>query len=216
MGNKFFFPFIILFGISYAVIAQDTLKTSTITHRTDSTVNKAPAIIQQTDSATSAHAIDTIDVRKHSPSIAGLASAILPGAGQFYNKKYWKIPVLYAGIAVDVYFIVSNYKSYQQFRQAYIANVSGDTNTTNPYAFAYSSADLLSIQQYYQKYYNLSIIIGGVIYALNILDAVVDAHLFYFDVTEKLSMQITPTVNPFRIGSMANAGGTGISLKLNF
>jgi hypothetical protein len=219
MRLKFFCTLLILSGICLSVHAQDTLKPSVITHRIDSSENKAPAKVQSnsidTVSTGNSHT-DTINVKKHSPLVAGLASAILPGAGQFYNKKYWKIPVLYAGIAVDIYFIASNLKSYNQYRQAYIANINGDSSTKNPYAFVYTAPELLSIQGYYQKYYDLSIIIGAAIYAINILDAVVDAHLFYFDVTEKLSMSVTPTVNPFHLGMLGTGGGTGLVLQLHF
>lgn len=196
--------------------AQDTLKTPVIVHRIDSTENNAPAKVQSNsiDSTSTVNAhTDTIDIEKHSPLTAGLASAIFPGAGQFYNKKYWKIPILYAGAAVDIYFIVTNLQMYNQYRQAYIASIYG---TPNVYASIYSATDLLAIQGYYQKYYDLSIIIGGVIYAINILDAVVDAHLFYFDVTQKLSMSVTPTVNPFHLGTLATGGGTGLALQVHF
>jgi hypothetical protein len=217
MGLKYFFTLIILSGICLSAWAQDTLKTPVIVHRIDSNEVNAPASVHRIDSATTVKAPpDTIDIKKHSALVAGLASAILPGAGQFYNKKYWKVPVLYAGIAVDIYFIVTNLKNYNEFRNAYIANINGDSGTTNPYAFVYSASDLLSIQAYYQKYYDLSIIIGVAIYAINILDAVVDAHLFYYDINEKLSMSVTPTVNLLRLGSIASGGGTGLAIQLHF
>ncbi len=203
MRLKFFCTLIILSGICLSARAQDTLKKPAVIHRVDS----ASAITTPPD---------TINVKKHSPLTAGLASAILPGAGQFYNRKYWKIPVLYAGAALDIYFIVTNLKNYNEFRQAYLANINGDSSTTNPYAFVYSASDLLSIQGYYQKYYDLSIIIGAAIYALNILDAVVDAHLFYYDISTKLSMTVTPTVNPLHLGSLAGGGGTGLAIQLHF
>jgi hypothetical protein len=216
MGLKYFFILIILNGICLQVWAQDTLKTPVIEHKIDSNEVKAPASVHSVDSASATNSSpDTINIKKHSPLVAGLASAILPGAGQFYNKKYWKIPILYVGAAVDIYFIVTNLKNYNEFRQAYIANINGDSGTTNPYAFIYSASDLLSIQAYYQKYYDLSIIIGGVIYAINILDAIVDAHLFYYDISDKLSMSVTPTVNPLHLGSLGG-GGTGLAIQLHF
>lgn len=202
MGVKSAFPILLFFMICSSAYAQDTLKPPTVVHKIDS--------------AKVTNTTDTVNVKKHSPLKAGLASAILPGAGQFYNRKYWKIPILYAGIAVDVYFIISNRQYYNEFRNAYLINQTGNMNTTNQYAFIYTPDQLLSIQQYYQKYYDLSFILGGVIYALNILDAVVDAHLFYFDVSEKLSMQITPIINPLHLGYLANAGSTGLNVQLNF
>ena len=213
MRVKLFFA-IIFSTIFFSVQAQDTLKTPVITHKVDSSVVNVPATVHHADSVSALKSLpDTINVKKHSPLVAGFASAILPGAGQFYNKKYWKIPILYAGVIADIYFIISNRNSYNQYRAAYIANINGDT--TNQLAVDYSADQLAQIQAYYQKYYDLSLIIGGAIYALNILDAVVDAHLFYFDVSEKLSMTIKPYVNPIHLGLLGNTG-TGVTIRLNF
>lgn len=214
MGLKFFFTLIILSGISLSVLAQDTLKTPVIVHRIDSTADKTPAVVRSADTVAAASSpVDTINVKQHSPLRAGLASVILPGAGQFYNKKYWKIPIIYVGAAVDIYFIISNYNLYQTYRTAYIASIN---NAPNPYAAIYSDPELLSIQQYYQKYYNLAIIIGVAIYAINILDAVVDAHLFYYDISDKLSMNVSPIINPLSANALAGGGKAGLSLRLNF
>lgn len=219
MRLAFFFTISILTGICLSSWAQDTLRPArhdsvTTVHRIDTASINAPGSTYRVDSATALKpATDTVNVKNHSPLTAALASAILPGAGQFYNKKYWKIPILYAGAAVDIYFIVTNLKNYNQYRQAYIASIDG---TPNIYASYYTAPELLSIQAYYQKYYDLSIIIGVAIYAINILDAIVDAHLYYFDISRKLSMTITPTIDPLHLGALGMGTGTGLALQLHF
>lgn len=147
-------------------------------------------------------------------------SATVPGLGQVYNKKYWKVPIIYAGVAVFGYFINDNWKEYQHFRSAYITRVDTISNTYDQYdisnpAFsggaAYSDANLFALQEQYRKWFELSVIGATIIYVLNIVDASVDGHLFTFDVSDDLSMRILPEIRPSR---MANRGYAGLILTL--
>lgn len=150
----------------------------------------------------------------HSPHRATLYSTLIPGLGQAYNKKYWKIPVIYAGFATLGYFIASNTVEYRKFRDAYNFISSGDTTgVPNEYATKYTSTSLLQGREYYRRNMELSYILSGVLYILNIVDAAVDAHFWDFDVGEDLSIRIQPGVYP--MGSM-HAPAASLSLQLSF
>jgi hypothetical protein len=154
---------------------------------------------------------DTINVPDdHSPTRALLMSAVLPSAGQAYNKKYWKMPVLYAGFTACGYFIYLNNSRYQTYRHAYILRADGDSTTIDKYTNVYSENNLLELKDYYRRNRDLTIIITVGVYVLNILDAYVDAHLFYFDVNDNLSLRVTPD---WRLDERRN---NYAGLKLNF
>jgi hypothetical protein len=130
------------------------------------------------------------------PTRAAFYSAALPGLGQAYNKKYWKIPVIYAGIAAGVYFYIQSDNDYDRFRDAYKRRLAGFTDDeffgTGTTA-AISNDRLIDAQRSAQRNKDVSVIVSLVFYLLNIVDANVDAHLRQFDVSEDLS--ITPRLN---------------------
>jgi|SRR5690554_308182 len=142
----------------------------------------------------------------HSPKKATIMSAILPGLGQAYNKKYWKIPILYGGFALTGYYLNDNLKNIDKYKQAYIAETDGDPSTVNP--TQYNTVQLNQLIDRYKQWRDLSYIAFAVIYALNIIDANVDAHLFYFDVSEDISLNWAPYLSPER------NQGVGLSLTL--
>ncbi|MFO8088109.1 MAG: DUF5683 domain-containing protein [Bacteroidales bacterium] len=144
----------------------------------------------------------------HSPKIAARRSAMLPGLGQAYNKKYWKIPVIYAALGTSSWFIVKNNRQYKKYRDAYIARTDNDSTTVT--SIRYTTENIRLRRNYYHRNLELSIIITAGIYLFNIVDASVDAHLFYFDVSDDLSMRIQPEVNGFRPGHPS--GGLRLSL----
>jgi hypothetical protein len=127
----------------------------------------------------------------HSPKKAAYLSAILPGLGQAYNKKWWKIPIVWAAIGTSTGFIVYNQHKYKIFKHAYINYING---VTDEYT-GYGSANLFDIQDTYHNWRDISIIVTAGFYVLNILDAVVDAHFFRFDISEDLSLEFTPNLN---------------------
>ncbi len=142
----------------------------------------------------------------HSPRKAAIYSAILPGLGQIYNRKYWKVPILYAGFAVTGYYLKDNLEKIDLYKTGLLAALDDDPNTENTTGFNQQQLDLL-VEQYTQ-WRDLSYIVFGVIYVLNIIDANVDAHLMYFDVSPDISMSISPYIapNPWQ--------GTGLTLTL--
>ncbi len=147
---------------------------------------------------------------KGKPGKAFLYSLIIPGAGQVYNHSYWKVPVIYAGLGLMVYFIDFNSRQYKRFDQAYHSRV--DTEKMNdPDVDEFK--DILSLQginsyrQYYDKNLQLSYIGIGIIYLLNGIEAFVDRHLQEFDVSRNLSFQYTPNIY---------SSGGQISMRLNF
>jgi hypothetical protein len=142
----------------------------------------------------------------HSPKKAALLSAALPGTGQLYNKKYWKAPLVYAGMGVSVFFIISNQKSHKEFRQEYAYRMN--TGSIGGLE-AYTDNDLLVIQEQYRRLRDLSVVGAFVIYLLQIADASVDAHMLKFDISEDLSMHFNPS---FVYGSKM----PGLGIRLNF
>ncbi|NEN25482.1 hypothetical protein G3O08_18480 [Cryomorpha ignava] len=142
----------------------------------------------------------------HSPKKATIMSAALPGLGQIYNKKYWKVPIIYGGFAAAGYYLNDNLKNIEKYKDLYIAETDGDPNTINNTNF--TTTDLTRIIDQYKQWRDLSYIAFAVIYALNIIDANVDAHLFYFDVSEDISLNIMPYMSPVR------SQGVGFSLSL--
>lgn len=142
----------------------------------------------------------------HSPKKATIMSAALPGLGQIYNKKYWKVPIIYGGFAAAGYFLNDNLKQIDRYKTAFQAATDDDPTTENDTGFSVPQLETLIDQ--YKTWRDLSYIAIGAIYILNIIDANVDAHLFYFDVSEDLSMNIQPFV------TISNIPTTGLTLSL--
>lgn len=140
------------------------------------------------------------------PKKAGLYSAILPGTGQLYNRQYWKLPVIYAGLGAAAYFINDNYKAYNRYRTAYIATIDSDPKTisTEPY----DSNQLKQLQDQFKQYVDLTVLLTSVGYIIQVMDAVVFAHLKNFDVSRDITMRMRPTTMP--------NGGVGFGLAFNF
>ncbi len=140
-------------------------------------------------------------------------SALLPGLGQAYNKKYLKIPLIYAGLGGFGYMFVTNNQQYNFYRKNLIAENDEDPNTINTTRY---SSDQLQVQKVsYRKNRDLAAIGIAVFYVLNIIDANVDAHLKTFDVSDDLSMNIRPWHSVYSNGTGFSTA-TGISIKLNF
>ena len=149
----------------------------------------------------------------HSPRKATMYSAILPGLGQAYNKKYWKIPLIYIGFGTIGYFINWNNENYQLFRVGYQHLTDGNPETQdylkieavrrinydvdNPTDFNNLKNALSQRQDYYRRNRDLLIISFVGFYGLNIIDASVDAHLFDFDIGDDLTMNWQPSMIQF-------------------
>ena len=142
---------------------------------------------------------------------AALMSAVIPGLGQAYNKKYWKIPILYAGIGTLVYFSIDNNDQYKKYKQAYVYRLDGDSTTNDTQYPNLSDEDILARKDYYRRNRDLCYVILGAVYVLNIIDAYVDAHLKDFDVSDNLSLQPRPFLNITADGTPV--AGAGVCLK---
>jgi urea transporter len=142
---------------------------------------------------------DSIMEKQHSPTKATIMSAVLPGLGQVYNKKIWKVPIIYAGFGILTYFIVTNAQDYNTYKGAYTEKV--DSIYNGKYAdlvSKYTATDLLSGREYYRRNLEISCLLTGVLYLLNILDAAVDANLFSYNINQDLSLKIEPVlIKPF-------------------
>ena len=145
--------------------------------------------------------------------------ALLPGAGQIYNKKYWKLPIVYAGFGVSGYFAFANRKEFLTFNEAYTCSVLEGDDCTNDLADRYTSDELKSIKEYYQRNMELSFIVMAAWYVLQILDASVDAHLYYWEVDENISVDVQPVLQP-AIPGLQQPGQpkafNGIKVSFNF
>lgn len=136
------------------------------------------------------------------PAKAAFYSAILPGLGQAYNKRYWKIPLVYGALGAGIYFYSTNNTKYHQYRDAYKQRLAG-----TPDEFEYlDDARLISAQRFYQRNRDLSMIVTAALYVLNIVDANIDAHLMQFNVNDNLSM--SPQVYPNEMNYKPNVGLT--------
>ncbi len=129
----------------------------------------------------------------HSAAKAMLYSAVCPGLGQIYNKKYWKLPIVYVGIGVAAYFIITNQQYYNNYNNALTIRTNGGIDQ---YYNLYSSSELSSIIDYYHKDRDLSVIIAAGIYLLQIVDANVDAQMHSFNVSDDISLHFTPSLMP--------------------
>lgn len=184
--NLIFYTFILVFTLN----AQDVIDTTVVD----------PVIMEK--------------VEQHSPRKATILSAVLPGAGQIYNKKYWKLPILYGGFAAVGYAIHWNQDRYITYKDALAIRIDGNEETIDNFEEIYSEENLRTLKDFYRRNRDLSIIIGGIVYVLNILDAHIDAHLFYFDVTDDLGMKISPVIIENKFDDR-KVPGLGFTFNLN-
>lgn len=158
---------------------------------------------------------DSILEKQHSPAKATIMSLCLPGLGQIYNKKYWKVPIIYAGFGVLAYLIVFNTNYYLTFKAAYIESYNKDSaGNYSDIVKKYPLASILDAREYYRRNLELSIIFSAVLYALNIIDAAVDAHLFTYDIKKDLSFRVEPALIP--PAALYKTYSSGIKFCLKF
>ncbi len=138
------------------------------------------------------------------PRLATLHSLMVPGWGQIYNRQYWKLPLVYGGFAVNIYYIITNQKRYTYYKQQYINNfqVTSPPSSAEIYLYGdtsgipreYTSAQLNTIVNGYRRNRDGSYLFLAVVWAANIIDANVTAHLKNFDLTDDISLKIQPTL----------------------
>lgn len=161
----------------------------------------------------------------HSPKTAAWLSTAVPGLGQIYNRKYWKVPIVYAGLGASAFLIYYYNKKYVYYRTEYRLRLNPPidivnpnvVNRQNPKLADLDTENIYSYENVNRRNMELSIIALSVFYILNIVDAAVDAHFMSFDISEDLSMQLIPYSNNNHFYTFSHtAPNMGFTLQLNF
>ncbi|MEN9000925.1 MAG: DUF5683 domain-containing protein [Flavobacteriales bacterium] len=147
----------------------------------------------------------------HSARKATIYSAVLPGLGQYYNEKSWKIPIVYAAIGGCLTAAIINNREYNVARDELLFRNLNGTRNSNDFLF-YEDFQLLELSNYHRKWRDNMYIFTAVAYMLNIIDANVDGHLFNFNVDKDLTMD----VSPFTFSQEINKPVAGLSFRLRF
>ncbi len=185
---RFIFLSLFLFMAGQQVLAQETIM------GLNDTMPAAPPSIK----------LDT--ARKNTyPRKVALRSAIIPGWGQATNKKYWKIPIIYAALGITSYVFFDNIGVYREYRFAYAARIkaqapaydSTDYNTLDQLYKIISPESIRAGRDEFRKYIDYSVLVFVLLWGLNVVDAAVDGHLKSFDISPDLSMKIKPVINPY-------------------
>ena len=134
---------------------------------------------------------DSAKVVKHSPTVAMLCS-IVPGGGQIYNRKYWKIPIVYGVLGASGYFLYYSAHKMITYRNEFIYRRDGLYTRLDTNLAKYDDEQLLKMKNDQRRNMEIAIGVTAVLYVLNIIDAMVDAHLFYFDVSDDLTLHWKP------------------------
>ena len=186
--------------IIFIVLFFFTIGTATVFAQT-----KTDAVLVAKDS------LKSNDIDPLTPAKAAFFSAVLPGLGQAYNKKYWKIPIVWGGIGTGIGITLWNQKQYTRYRNAFIAQLNGQ-----PHEFSeipgISAEALGRTQDRAQRQRDYAIAVTALIYVLNIVDAVVDAHLYEGRKDPDLALKPTVIFDEFS----ENNSKAGLSLSYNF
>ena len=192
MLNKLIIVNVFCFLFSISIFGQDTKerkKTDTLTVET---------IAKPTE-----------PINPLSPAKAAFYSAVLPGLGQAYNKKYWKIPIVYGALGTSIYFYISNNKKYNRYRDAYKSRLAGFED--DEFYGRVTLDGLQRAQKFYRKNKEISLLVTAGIYVLNIIDANVDAHLLQYNVNENLSL-----APHFKFNELDAKSDVGLTLNFKF
>ena len=208
--NKLTVLFVLLFSMKIfaQVSPKDTIRvenypTDSISAVTPKSEIEVYTEIQESNAAPT--------VAKFNPTKAGLYSAVLPGLGQYYNKKYWKIPIVWGGIGTGVGVVLWNQKQYNRYREAFVAQLNGQTHEFSDIPGITAEA-LGRTQDRAKRQRDYAIAVTGLVYILNIVDAVVDAHLYEGRKDPDLALQ--PTLIYDEFGQQNSKAG--LSLSYNF
>ncbi len=146
------------------------------------------------------------------PKKKAMFSAILPGLGQIYNKQYWKLPIVYGGLGVAGYYLVKNTDDYNKYRRIYAGRLSGREEYFQMES-QYTLEQIKIKQDEAREYRDLTVLFTVLGYGLQIVDALVFAHLKDFDISDDLAMQIRPTLTPNPFNFYRPAVGMGMVIK---
>ena len=144
------------------------------------------------------------------PAKAAFYSAVLPGLGQVYNKRYWKLPLIYGGIGASIYYYDLNNKNFKRYRNAYKRRLAGFTDDEFQ-GVIFDNDRLIDGMNFYKQFRDQSMLFIIGTYFLNILDANIDAHLKQYNINQNLSLKPYMDQNPV----VANHH-FGVSLNFNF
>ena len=163
------------------------------------------------------------------PQRALWLALVLPGAGQIYNRKYWKLPIFYGGFMGCLYALSWNNTMYKDYSQAYLDIMDSDPNTASYNKFLHMGVEITDSNKAryvelfknrkdkYRRWRDMSIIAMVMVYALSVVDAYVDAELSEFDISKDLSLKVQPAVSPSqRGGKSLLTQSYGLSCSLNF
>ena len=166
---------------------------------------------------------------KPNPQRALWLALVLPGAGQIYNRKYWKLPIFYGGFMGCIYALSWNNMMYKDYSQAYLDLMDDDPGTASYNKFLHLGVEITSANEErfkqifkgrkdkYRRWRDMSIFVMIGVYALSVIDAYVDAELSEFDISKDLSLEVRPTILPNIAGGNAlQAQSIGLSCCLNF
>ena len=200
---------------SVAVFSLD----STIYENDGTDIGSDIIFLSDTAELFTTYPLDNTNVHfKHSPAKATIMSAVLPGLGQIYNKKYWKVPIVYAAVGVSVGYFLKWQNEYSRWRRAYIDYFDGDPYT-NYWKTIYNFSPTHDIPSAITKrkdalrtWRDWSIVAVVAVYALNILDANVDAHLMDFSLDDDISLNIHPCF----LENDINSRKIGLTLRFTF
>ena len=175
--------------------------------------NNLSAQIQDSAAANSKRVADSIKKKNFEPRKATIRSAMVPGWGQIYNKKYWKVPLVYGALGVTAGVFFYNVKNYKSLRQAYIYKTDtlpGNDELIDPKFKNLSAGALKSYRNTFRQNIDYSVLFFILFWGLNVVDATVDGHLKQFDVDENLSLKIKPGYSP-----MANTSGLSLVFDIH-
>lgn len=154
---------------------------------------------------------------------------VLPGAGQIYNRKYWKLPIIYGGFVGCAYAMTWNNQMYHDYSQAYMDIMDDDPNTQSYNQFLHLGAkiDDSNIERYkeifrkrkdkYRRWRDMSVFVFIGVYAFSVIDAYVDASLSEFDISDDLTLRVEPAVlNTQRSNNPFHSSGLGLQCSLTF
>ena len=166
---------------------------------------------------------------KPNPQRALWLALVLPGAGQIYNRKYWKLPIFYGGFMGCIYALTWNNMMYKDYSQAYLDLMDTDPSTNSYNKFLHLGVEITEANENrfkqifknrkdkYRRWRDMSIFVMIGVYALSVIDAYVDAELSEFDISKDLSLEVRPTVIPnYAGGNPLQAQSVGLSCCLNF
>ena len=209
---------LLLIGLTL-LLGFQKIEAQVVTFDTVNTTIKGDTLIQETKKKVK----QPKNKRPHSPKAATIMSACLPGLGQIYNGRWWKVPIVYAGFGGLGYLVYTNYYEYRSYLHAYeyktgdlpegVTLNQHETDLANKYA----DSQLQTYKESYRRNLELFSIITVAWYGLNIVDACVDGHLYSYDISDDLSLSVDPYLRPTELPlPIPQYAQVGLSFQLNF